>query len=706
MKKIKITLLFLATIGMSFSIVSCNQGNNPNSGITSDTSSEHVHKLGEYHHDDHDHWQVCSECNEVVNKESHRGGESNCLHKAICEVCGVTYGELDEHKFGEWIYDDLVDPEHHQHTCEVCNETVTENHVFNKKVVSEKYLIGEYNASCDAYNEYYLSCVCGAHSKTEKFRIDNHHSFTLEEVLADDANLISAATCTEPAVYGKVCEHCHTEFSIDSVFEYGEPAGHHLTTYDELITFSSYHKAYAFCDECNKYFIDISEETASEPVWMEASTNEIFDDSLKQYGNDGYGTKDNPYNIASTQDLLAFAKAVNDGDKFENKHLVMINDISFDENVEFGDCIGKDDNHPFSGIFNGNNFTITNFTKTLSSDKTTPAKDSVALFSRVTNGTIRNLKLKNITVSVSGQRVASLIARAFATTIDNIEVISGTITGAKQCGGIVGASFNNTVVTNCINRAEIISSGTANAGIVAHVYSGTTIVSDCINYGTVTSTGSGASGLGNGGIVGTSNSGTISSSLPNEVQPSVTITNCVNYASITSSGEATGGIMGQAANGTGGTGTVTIDSCINNANVSGTSYGNGGILGSSTALVTFTLLVKGCINNGTVNGEHYVGGIVGLPRKNSASSEVKDCTNNGNVTGTDYVGGIVGAARVNVTNCRVLSAVILTVGTTAKSVTELGLKGSQYVAGYITATIEKNGSGSDSTVTGEIFTEE
>lgn len=42
------------------------------------------------------HWTVCATCRTPMsNQEAHTGGTADCQHKAVCDVCGQPYGELD-----------------------------------------------------------------------------------------------------------------------------------------------------------------------------------------------------------------------------------------------------------------------------------------------------------------------------------------------------------------------------------------------------------------------------------------------------------------------------------------------------------------------------------------------------------------------------------------------------------------------------------
>ena len=53
---------------------------------------------GEWHSDENSHWHECQNgnCSVTDTKTAHTGGKATCTEKAVCEVCGKSYGELDE----------------------------------------------------------------------------------------------------------------------------------------------------------------------------------------------------------------------------------------------------------------------------------------------------------------------------------------------------------------------------------------------------------------------------------------------------------------------------------------------------------------------------------------------------------------------------------------------------------------------------------
>ena len=49
-----------------------------------------------YRHNADGHWTACAACGTPMsNQEAHAGGTADCQHKAVCDVCGQPYGELD-----------------------------------------------------------------------------------------------------------------------------------------------------------------------------------------------------------------------------------------------------------------------------------------------------------------------------------------------------------------------------------------------------------------------------------------------------------------------------------------------------------------------------------------------------------------------------------------------------------------------------------
>jgi hypothetical protein len=160
---------------------------------------------------------------------------------------------------------------------------------------------------------------------------------------------------------------------------------------------------------------------------------------------------------------------------------------------------------PFSGVFDGNGFTISNLT-------VTATQSYVGLFGYST-GVIRGLKLANVTIDVSGPIDGPIYAGAVVGsstgTLTSIETLSGSVEARARAantgyvGGIVGVNFNGgSTFTGIINRVSVLGIANALGGVVGYSSNHLSIYNST-NYGNI----QGTSYVG--GIVGQSYSLTL-----------------------------------------------------------------------------------------------------------------------------------------------------------------------------------------------------
>ena len=226
------------------------------------------------------------------------------------------------------------------------------------------------------------------------------------------------------------------------------------------------------------------------------------EDTLK-----GRGTADDPYLIEDAEDL---AKVTGSG------HYALANDIDLTGTKYAGISITPALSDAFSGIFDGQNHTISGLSLT------TSTRNGVGLFGTVNGASIQNLKVK------------------------------GSVTGSNSAfvGGIVGKTQGNVTITNCSFTGSVSAtkSGSSNGagGIVGRVNAGTLKVENCANHATVTAEKASAAGIiGHGGtnevtITNCYNDGAISGQYyPSGIcgtntnnKTASTITNCYNAGSI------------------------------------------------------------------------------------------------------------------------------------------------------------------------------
>ena len=407
------------------------------------------------------------------------------------------------------------------------------------------------------------------------------------------------------------------------------------------------------------------------------------------------GTEQNPYEISTATQL----KAINN-----NLSACYKLTANIDLNGEDFTPLGNAESGTFSGIFDGNGFTISNLN--VFSGK------FAGLFG-CNEGTIKNVKLSGIYVygtryigGVVGQNTT--LGSVFNCSVssgdieadDGInEIYAGGIIGYNEgfvegtfsnnanlkinnesslavAGGIIGKnnsvySVNITDSTNTGNvSASSSSSSSYSGGFVGNNDNGAITISNSTNTGNVSASSSSSSSY-SGGFVGNNDNGAITisnSTNTGNVSDSnsssgysggfvgynsgiLTITDCTNTGNVSSLGGGTysGGFIGYNFNPN--YGTITITDCTNTGNVSSV-FDSGGFIGYNYNRGTTT--ITDCTNAGNVLSS-FSGGGGGFVGNNSVSTlTITDCTNAGNVSGCAYSGGFVGnnsVSTLTITDC-------------------------------------------------------
>lgn len=307
----------------------------------------------------------------------------------------------------------------------------------------------------------------------------------------------------------------------------------------------------------------------------------------------------------------------------------------------------------FSGVFNGNGYSIKNASIVASNT-------DAGIFKEFVRGVIENVKLENLLYMITSTEsenekwysVGGLVAKCKSAefpvirncTLDESSIIKCVGFSAGRggyLGGYVGGICGNGCrMIDCISYGTIDAQATYVGGIM-----GDGKAFSCENYGMITVYRDYGSGYF-GGVVGVGN-----------------VLDCVNYGDICvkSTGETfgydafVGGICGEtglaercvnygdivqndrlkahAGGIVGGSSEGTCDDCINYGNISSGC----GIIGYRSS--TGKLYIRNCINIGNISGENaggisYIGGSSGL------EVTIEGCVNIGKITGT-VCGGII-----------------------------------------------------------------
>ena len=219
------------------------------------------------------------------------------------------------------------------------------------------------------------------------------------------------------------------------------------------------------------------------------------------------GSAANPFEIADEDDLLALQAAV-DANVGRNLSYVQVADIALTAawpGIGVGggkDLVngnGKDipayEAGAFSGVYDGGNYTISNF-------QLANGADYGALFNSINGATIKNLKIswgaEYLTPSHSGDTGATFVGVARNSTLLNLTTLAGTVTtvsAGKDIAGIVGYLMAGSTVDSCTNEINVASLGSSRKcggiAIISQDGSGTAVIRNCKNSGTVTAANKG-----------------------------------------------------------------------------------------------------------------------------------------------------------------------------------------------------------------------
>jgi hypothetical protein len=207
----------------------------------------------------------------------------------------------------------------------------------------------------------------------------------------------------------------------------------------------------------------------------------------------GAGTETDPYLIYTTDELNIIRRYPYEWDK----HFKLMSDIDLSIYTgESFEIIGRY-GWPFTGVFDGNGHTISNFTYTSTS------WNYVGFFGCVKEGTIKNLGLIYPNVGDGMMyEIGSLVGYLQMGVIKNCYAKSGNVAGQEHVGGLVGVNSSGIITSSYATSS--VTGNIETGGLVGENSSGT--IMNCYTNGIV----SGDWCIG--GLVGINSSGTITNS--------------------------------------------------------------------------------------------------------------------------------------------------------------------------------------------------
>lgn len=341
---------------------------------------------------------------------------------------------------------------------------------------------------------------------------------------------------------------------------------------------------------------------------------------------EGKGTEDSPYLIKTVSDIEDLRDKVNnEGFTFEDMYFQLAEDITLPSGWKPIGVTkdGKKDLqnganlNVFSGIFDGNNHTVT------------IPEGGLPLFGYVRNTRIRNLNIYGTKIAGYGlvNNFEGVGLSGTAVEIDNVTLKSGSSTlkagllGAnKTMSPYAGCSSSfEATVRNCTIENDVVigyDKDMNEIGAIAGRMQGT--VENCVSYATVYGT------RYVGGIIGTRDN----------AMGNCSVIGCKFYGTVEASGELAGGIAGGGYdNSTAPNGCkITINSCSAEGSITGSDK-VGGILGGDLYVAQTWNNCTYTFKNNSFTGKvqatkadaAYVGGIIGFY---DSLNRIDDITNN------------------------------------------------------------------------------
>lgn len=326
----------------------------------------------------------------------------------------------------------------------------------------------------------------------------------------------------------------------------------------------------------------------------------------------GTGTREDPYQIATAQDLIDLGQTEDD----HARSFVLTADIDLADRVFERAIVAPDtasdgvaigghvftvfDGTPFSGRFDGQGHVIRNLSIN------DPTASYQGLFGKLDHGAeITNLGLDNVQVTgrmyvgaVVGENESGTISSCYST---------GTVRGEEYVGGLVGRNDgfpDGALVSFCYSLGTVIGTKEV-GGLVGRNLAGD--ISSSYSKGSVR----GEAGVG--GLAGDNSLGSISSS---------------HSTSTVCGSRDVGGLVGQNSR-------STISSCYSTGMVSGKTT-IGGLAGQISRGT-----IAGSVSTGKVYGSWSVGGLVGAIHTDGT---ISSCYSTGQVRGNYWVGGLLGVS--------------------------------------------------------------
>lgn len=379
--------------------------------------------------------------------------------------------------------------------------------------------------------------------------------------------------------------------------------------------------------------------------------------------DDGDGSQGDPFQVNTPAQMDEIGQHSEDW----GSYFLLTADINLSEytGTEFN-IIGNNIDQ-FTGVFDGNDHTISNFTYT------STGTDYIALFGYLgRGGQIKDLGMTDPNVNAGTginenhvRNVGSLVGYSNEGTIDNCYSIRCTVRAgdlyASNVGGLIGLTYNSTI-SNC-NVAGFVTGGSRIGGLVGRQRRGS--MTNCHATGTVAGFQLVGGLVGTNGVFGGSPyGGLISNCYASAIVQGcwntgglvgwnsfARISNCYSTGSVVDDPQAntlTSSIGGLAGGLDGNDELGTIENSNSSSSVTATAptiQHVGGLVGYCSGVVNNCYATGDVFTTGS--NSQYIGGLLG----DGTDSTVNNSYATGSVVGELIIGGLAGQALGTISNC-------------------------------------------------------
>lgn len=233
----------------------------------------------------------------------------------------------------------------------------------------------------------------------------------------------------------------------------------------------------------------------------------------------GDGSKENPYQIATEEQLRYLATSINKNVNYKGTYFILTDDITLTKEwTPIGIAYDGGNAYPFSGQFDGQGHTISNL---FIGSKEEPASLFTTGLFGLTNGsasnteisyavTIKNVHLANVSIynNTEGQNYCGTLIGSGQNgfILDNCsaqgQITTETVSSFNRVGGLVSSALRGTI-TNCWANVDVTGSTDTNrtyAGGLISLLNRTTVI-NCYATGNITGNSSQSNKTAVGGLI-------------------------------------------------------------------------------------------------------------------------------------------------------------------------------------------------------------